>query len=35
MEYLFRDYRKHLTDFLKGMVFCVVASLPFAIIAVI
>src|SRR5438045_7575313 len=29
MEYLFHDYRKHLTDFLKGMVFSVVASLPF------
>ena len=35
MEYLFNDYRKHLTDFLKGMVFCIVASLPFAAIAVI
>ncbi|MCC7451053.1 MAG: hypothetical protein IT324_26800 [Anaerolineae bacterium] len=35
MEYLFHDYRKHLTDFLKGMVFCAVGSLPFALIAVI
>jgi hypothetical protein len=34
MEYLFHDYRKHLTDFLKGMVFCIVVSLPFALIAV-
>ncbi len=35
MEYLFHDYRKHLTDFLKGMVFCAVASLPFAVVAVL
>jgi hypothetical protein len=35
MEYLFHDYRKHLTDFLKGMVFCAVASVPFAVIAVL
>src|ERR1041385_3731811 len=35
MEYLFNDYRKHLSDFLKGMVFCVVASVPFAVIAVL
>jgi len=35
MEYLFHDYRKHLTDFLKGMVFCAVGSLPFAIIALL
>jgi hypothetical protein len=33
MEYLFNDYHKHLTDFLKGIVFCLVASLPFALIA--
>jgi hypothetical protein len=35
MEYLFHDYRKHLTDFLKGMVFCTVASLPLAMVAVL
>jgi hypothetical protein len=35
MEYLFNDYHKHLTDFLKGIVFCLVASLPFALIAVL
>ena len=35
MEYLFRDYRKHVGDFLKGMVFCVVASVPFAVIAIL
>jgi hypothetical protein len=35
MEYLFHDYHKHLTDFLKGIVFCAVASLPFAVIAVL
>ena len=35
MEYLFNDYRKQVIDFLKGMVFCVVASLPIAAIAVI
>lgn len=35
MEYLFNDYRKHLTDFLKGMLFSVVASLPFALIAIL
>lgn len=33
MEYLINDYRKHLADFLKGMVFCTVVSLPFAVIA--
>jgi hypothetical protein len=33
MEYLFNDYRKHVGDFLKGMVFCVLASLPFAALA--
>jgi hypothetical protein len=35
MEYLFRDYRKQFNDFLKGLVFSIVASLPFALIAVI
>jgi hypothetical protein len=35
MEYLFHDYRKHLTDFLKGMAFCAIASLPFALISVL
>ena len=35
MEYLFRDYRKQFADFLKGMVFCAVASLPFALLVVI
>ena len=35
MEYLFRDYRKQLVDFLKGFVFCAVASLPFAVLAVL
>ena len=35
MEYLFLDPRKHITDFMKGMVFCVVASLPFAALAVL
>jgi hypothetical protein len=35
MEYLFNDYRKQLIDFLKGVVFCAVASLPFAVIAVL
>lgn len=33
MEYLFNDYRKHVGDFLKGIVFCAVASLPFAALA--
>ncbi len=33
MEYLFRDYSKQFADFLKGILFCVVASLPFAVIA--
>ena len=35
MEYLFNDYRKQLTDFLKGIVFCLIASLPFSLIAVL
>jgi hypothetical protein len=35
LTYLFYDYRKQVGDFLKGMVFCVVASLPFAAIAVL
>lgn len=35
MEYLFHDYGKHLTDFLKGLVFCAVASLPFAVLTVL
>jgi hypothetical protein len=35
MEYLFNDYRKHLTDFVKGIVFSIVASAPFALIAVL
>jgi hypothetical protein len=35
MEYLFNDYRKQAMDFLKGMVFCAVASLPFAAVAVL
>ncbi len=35
MEYLFHDYRKQLKDFLKGVVFCIVASLPFALVAVL
>jgi hypothetical protein len=35
MEYLFNDYRKQLTDFLKGLVFCAVASLPFAALVVL
>ncbi len=35
MEYLFADYRKQFVDFLKGLAFCVVASLPFALIVVI
>jgi uncharacterized membrane protein len=35
MEYLFHDYRKHVTDFLKGIAFCTVASLPIAVIAVL
>jgi len=34
-DYIFRDYRKQVTDFVKGMVFCSIASLPFALIAVI
>ena len=33
--YIFNDYRKQGIDFLKGMIFCVVVSLPFALIAVI
>jgi hypothetical protein len=33
MEYLFNDYRKHVGDFLKGMAFCAIASLPFAAVA--
>lgn len=32
---LFNDYRKQVIDFLKGMVFSTVASLPFALIAVL
>lgn len=35
MEYLFNDYRKQFIDFLKGIAFCLVASLPFALIAVL
>jgi hypothetical protein len=35
MEYLLYDYRKQFTDFLKGMVFCIVGSLPFAVIAIL
>ena len=35
MAYLFQDYHKHFTDFLKGMVFCMVFSLPFAVIAIL
>jgi len=35
MEGLFNDYRKQFIDFLKGLVFCTVASVPFALIAVI
>jgi hypothetical protein len=35
MEHLLYDYGKQLRDFLKGMVFCAVASLPFAAIAVL
>jgi hypothetical protein len=35
LVYLFHDYRKHMTDFLKGMVFCAVASLPFALLVVL
>lgn len=35
MEYLFNDYRKQLVDFLKGIVFCVVASLPFAVFVIL
>jgi hypothetical protein len=35
MVYLFRDYRKQFINFLKGMVFSVVASLPFAAIVVL
>jgi hypothetical protein len=30
MEHLLYDYGKQLRDFLKGMVFCAIASLPFA-----
>ena len=35
MEDLFNDYRKQLVDFFKGIVFCTVASLPFALLAVL
>ncbi len=35
MEHQLFDYRKQLVDFLKGFVFSAVASLPFALIAVI
>jgi hypothetical protein len=35
MEYLFRDYRKQFNDFLKGILFSVIASLPFTAIAVL
>jgi hypothetical protein len=31
---IFNDYRKQVTDFLKGMVFSIVVSVPFALIAV-
>jgi hypothetical protein len=30
MEHFLNDYSKQLRDFLKGMVFCAIASLPFA-----
>jgi len=30
MEHLLYDYGKQLRDFLKGIVFCAIASLPFA-----
>jgi hypothetical protein len=33
LEHLLYDYRKQLADFLKGFIFCAVASLPFAAIA--
>jgi hypothetical protein len=33
MEYLFHDYRMHFVNFLKGIVFCIVFSLPFAALA--
>jgi hypothetical protein len=35
MEHLLFDYGKQLRDFLKGMVFCAIASLPFAAAAVL
>jgi hypothetical protein len=35
MEHLLFDYRKQVVDFLKGVVFSAVASLPFAVIVII
>ncbi len=35
LAYLFNDYRKHLTDFMKGVVFCAVGSLPFTLIVIL
>jgi hypothetical protein len=35
MENLLFDYRKQLVDFLKGVIFSAIASLPFAMIAAI
>ena len=35
MEYLLYDYRKQLVDFLKGLAFCAIGSLPFAAIAIL
>jgi hypothetical protein len=33
MEYLYHNWGMHLTNFLKGVIFCTVFSLPFALIA--
>ena len=35
LEHLLYDYGKQLLDFFKGIVFCAVASLPFAALAVL
>jgi hypothetical protein len=35
MEYLLQDYRQHFVNFLKGVLFCAIFSLPFAVLAVL
>jgi hypothetical protein len=35
MEYLYRDWSMHLKNYLKGIVFCAVFSLPLALVALL